>query len=267
MSYQLSCPNCTAVIPPQHINIQKMVAACPNCGAVFNFEDTVAGLSKRKRKNTYYKQPKQVNVIETDQSVTFSMPILAATSAKVGVGIAMVSSLIPAIIIIMAMFSPDSNMGAVGIGIALPLMLVVLGLFSLFYMRQTITLTDDTLTVAVNIGRTLQTRQKDLAYYADFHLEEMAATRDSTLISQYSLFAMHENGHQELLLSGLPPEIAFYLRQELAAYLQADDPLDATLDEADSQRLSDDALDEDGENVNAVSTPNRQQQLGRGESF
>jgi hypothetical protein len=37
MSEQLACPNCSAAIPPERINMQEMAAACPECAHVFRF--------------------------------------------------------------------------------------------------------------------------------------------------------------------------------------------------------------------------------------
>lgn len=37
MSKELTCPNCSTAIPPDRINIQELVAACPTCAHVFSF--------------------------------------------------------------------------------------------------------------------------------------------------------------------------------------------------------------------------------------
>jgi hypothetical protein len=37
MSKELTCPNCSTAIPPDRINVQEMVAACPTCAHVFRF--------------------------------------------------------------------------------------------------------------------------------------------------------------------------------------------------------------------------------------
>lgn len=49
MAAQLVCPNCNASIQENKINIQRLVAKCSNCNAVFDFDEGGAKAVKRER--------------------------------------------------------------------------------------------------------------------------------------------------------------------------------------------------------------------------
>jgi hypothetical protein len=59
---KLNCPECGTPIPAENINIQKMAAVCPNCGAVFQFEPAQA---KAKRRKVH--QPQNLELHDTDE--------------------------------------------------------------------------------------------------------------------------------------------------------------------------------------------------------
>jgi DNA-directed RNA polymerase subunit RPC12/RpoP len=47
---QLSCPYCGHNIPAADINVERMVAKCASCSAVFGFEDQIDSASVQARK-------------------------------------------------------------------------------------------------------------------------------------------------------------------------------------------------------------------------
>lgn len=61
---QINCPNCDTPIPAEQINIQRMMAVCPQCSTVF--EITAPGVKVKRRK---VKQPDHLHVIESRQGM------------------------------------------------------------------------------------------------------------------------------------------------------------------------------------------------------
>jgi hypothetical protein len=47
---QLNCQQCGAVIPAENINLDRMIAKCSSCNAVFSFDDQFGSPEKAKRK-------------------------------------------------------------------------------------------------------------------------------------------------------------------------------------------------------------------------
>lgn len=64
---KLNCPECATPIPAENINIQKMAAVCPNCGAVFQFEPPQA---KAKRRKVH--QPQELELHDTDARLSMA---------------------------------------------------------------------------------------------------------------------------------------------------------------------------------------------------
>jgi len=85
MSYQLHCPNCSTAIPPENINVQQTIAACPNCAAVFNFANKIPTGKKIKRRKG--KKPDNVTQTETENSLILETPYLQTPGYKIWTGI------------------------------------------------------------------------------------------------------------------------------------------------------------------------------------
>ena len=59
---QLSCPYCTHDIPAADINLDRMVAKCASCSAVFSFEDQLAGADSPRPRRLDVPLPKGISV-------------------------------------------------------------------------------------------------------------------------------------------------------------------------------------------------------------
>ena len=65
---QITCPQCGAHIPAENINIQQMVAVCPECNTVFEFASPCSQKSKIRK----VKQPQKISVEDTnDLKISF----------------------------------------------------------------------------------------------------------------------------------------------------------------------------------------------------
>lgn len=69
---QLTCPNCGAEIPARQINIQKLVAVCETCDAIFSIDDSQISGEPWKRKRRKVPQPEKFHVVEADGEVHVS---------------------------------------------------------------------------------------------------------------------------------------------------------------------------------------------------
>lgn len=64
---QLICPHCGKPVSAENINIQRMVAVCPACDTVFQFDPPDAKIKRRK-----VKQPPQITADEADHHLTIA---------------------------------------------------------------------------------------------------------------------------------------------------------------------------------------------------
>lgn len=74
-SRKLECPNCGAAVPAEQINVQQMVAVCPNCDTVFNFGNGEGGAwqpEKAKQKFKDVPMPERFQVDESEHKLTIS---------------------------------------------------------------------------------------------------------------------------------------------------------------------------------------------------
>jgi hypothetical protein len=58
----MNCPKCQARIPAEDINVQALIAKCPQCGEVFCVEEEL-GESDSLSKHKEIKKPKPANVV------------------------------------------------------------------------------------------------------------------------------------------------------------------------------------------------------------
>lgn len=228
MSYQLHCPNCSTMIPPENINVQKVIAVCPNCAAVFNFADTVASGQKIKRRKS--KKPDHITHTETDDSLVLEMPFLQTIHNKIGVGVLGVVIIgLYAMILIGILTDPQLEIAPLVI-LSLIFLPIVIGAFGSLFARQTVEVNTEELKHEVRLGMPVYHRKMPIEDIVDVTAEEMSATRESIAEARYNLYAEKYDGRQDMFIQNLPEEMATYTQQALSNYLATDD--------ADSARLS-----------------------------
>jgi len=71
---QIHCQSCGKQIPAEHINIEKAIAKCSTCSAVFGFTDQIEGLSETGVKSQYddLPMPHGVRIDTWDGSLTIT---------------------------------------------------------------------------------------------------------------------------------------------------------------------------------------------------
>ena len=75
MSKELTCPNCSTAIPPDRINVQELVAACPACAHVFSFASLLSkALPQVPKPEGAIALPKDFEVRKELSSLYISIP-------------------------------------------------------------------------------------------------------------------------------------------------------------------------------------------------
>lgn len=238
MSHQLHCPTCSTAIPPDKINIQKTIAVCPNCGAVFNFGEDVASARKVKRRKA--KQPEHLTHTEDERSLKLDMPMVTSNANKLGMSFLAVLLLGFWAMIANDLRTDPSDLAGLIVMSAVFLPLGLAFLSSLF-IRQRIAANDEALTYQVRTGFPLYQRKLARGDYVDVYIEETTTTRESTMAARYNLYAERYDGKREMFIQNLPEETALYIEQALSAFLSDDDLEGAALNLSDTATASDDA--------------------------
>ena len=218
MSYQIQCPTCDTVIPPDKINIQKMIAVCPNCGSVFNFTDKVNNVNKVKRRKI--RKPDYITQTDTDDSVTLEMPYLHTMPYKLlstlgGFGMVAVYAFIMREII------SDGDGIMVMVFFSLIILPIILGFFGSLFAKQIIEANTEHLKHEIRLGIPVYQRKMNIDDVVDVSAEETAATRESIAEARYNLFADKYDKRQDMFIQTLPEDTALYSQQVLSSYFNA----------------------------------------------
>ena len=236
MSYKLHCPECSTAIPPENINVQQTIAACPSCGAVFNFADKIPTGQKIKRRKS--KKPENMTQTETEHSLKLMTDYLQTASYKMwtGAGTVFMAGLYGLILV------GTLSDGDVGPAVLFTLMFVpiILWLIGTLFATQTVEVDSDNLKHELRLGNmSFYQRKIAMADVVDIELAETATTAASTAEARYNIYAEKYDGRQDMFIQNLPEEMATYTQQTLSSYVRADSADDVSL------RLQDDIADDD----------------------
>ncbi|GAB5494761.1 MAG: hypothetical protein Phog2KO_49760 [Phototrophicaceae bacterium] len=236
MSYKLHCLECSTAIPPENINVQQTIAACPSCGAVFNFADKIPTGQKIKRRKS--KKPDNMTQIETEHSLRLVTDYLQTTGYKLwtGVGILVMASLYG---LILAGTLSDSEFGPAAL-FTLMFLPMILWLIGMIFAKQTVEVNSDELKHEIRLANVpFYQRKIAMDDVVDIELAETAITAASTAEARYNIYAEKYDGRQDMFIQNLPEEMATYTQQTLSSYVKADSANDVSL------RLQDDVIDDD----------------------
>ncbi|MCB9454300.1 MAG: hypothetical protein H6672_22935 [Anaerolineaceae bacterium] len=208
---QLTCPNCGSKIASAHINIQQMVAVCPQCDMVFRFDLPAPKIKRRK-----VKPPKNLTLAETD----YDLHLAFRTNFRLDknenfTGIALFSvvfTFLSAIFISMA--SEIHPLIPLGFGLA-----TLFGYYSLAltaYNKTHIDATDDTITVSRRpIPNPLTAPTTiDLAGVERIHYEETAISqKEGYDTPRYGVWALMEDRSRRLIVNDVTVDYAAFVAQ------------------------------------------------------
>ena len=245
MSYKLHCPDCRSVIPPENINVQQTIAACPNCAAVFNFANKIPTGEKIKRRKS--KKPDNLIQSETEHGLKLETPYLQTLSYKIGtVALALLSVGFYGLIMFRALGDPEPDI-VPAIVLSVIMLPFIAAMIGSFFAKQTIEVNNEELKHEIHLGVPVYQRKMSVDDVVDVSTEEMMATRESTAEARYNLYADKYDGRQDMFINNLPEELAIYAQQTLSNYFTADTADDVSLRLQDE--VADDAIiiDEQGD--------------------
>jgi len=206
---RIQCPHCGAPVATAHINMQKLLAACPQCDQVFSIEPFF-NAEQLPTPHEKTKRPADLN-IETSQD-QFQASYLWRKSSGGVIGLAAVIGIL------------ESFVGLVLIGgmflAGIPILLMGLYLLlTVLLNRTTLTITHDRITVRTEpiYGRFLY-RSISRSQVAQVKLVDAGWSRDP----QCSIDAVDWDGTRRQLVRGLQRNYAQYLVQQITRYLEAD---------------------------------------------
>jgi len=231
---QLICPHCGKQVPAENINIQRMVAVCPTCNAVFQFDPSDTKIKRRK-----VKQPPQITSDEADHhlNITFRTNFrLDQSESFILSGIfSAIFAFLTIILIGASAVKPAALPIALGFGLFTLLSFYWLGLVT--YNKTHIEVSDEKIEVSrkplpsfLNQSTTLGLSGIERVRY-----EETAASKKAGYDTpRYNVWADMVDGNRKLIVSDMVEEYAVFISQRLNEFLD----LEAA---PDSVRLLEDA--------------------------
>lgn len=234
---QLTCPNCQTEIPAENINIQKTLALCPECGAVFDFgEDRGNVAPKIKRRKA--KKPDAVIVHDEGDTLHFSYPLINDRASKIAISFLSVI-LIGFIVLLASQLIPDGKIAPL---LLLSLMFGGLGvtLAGMLFMRSHVTFTDEqfsTYWTPLTMNRSELYSEEII----EFKYEELTATLESSIsAAKFNVYAMLVGDRKRLVTGSIADEnLAAYIAQELNQRLN-----EGRMSESAVGKLRDDVISE-----------------------
>ena len=219
---QLSCPQCSAQIPAENINIQQMVAVCPNCDTVFEFNSPRSSKSKIRK----VKQPHNLAMQENDtlrMRFRTNFRLDRNQAFLTSGGLALVFTFVTAII--SEDMIADGNFTPV---IPLPFLLVALAMF--YWMALTvfnhteIEMDDEAITVARKPLPNFLNPNPHVVNLNGVEAIRVAET-DASVKEQYDtprfrIWAEMTDGRQKTIVTDLIEDYAFYVAQHLNERLE-----------------------------------------------
>ena len=234
MSYKLHCPDCRSVIPPENINVQQTIAACPNCAAVFNFANKIPTGEKIKRRKS--KKPDNLIQSETEHGLKLETPYLQTPGYKLWTGVGtLVMMGLYGLILVGTLSDGELVPAALFTVMFLPIILWTIGVL---FAKQTIEVDSEELKHEIRWGVPVYQRKMALDDVVDIGVAETTLTRESTAEARYNLYADKYDGREDMFIQNLPEEMAIYAQQTLSNYITGD-PADEL-----SLRLQDDVVDD-----------------------
>ena len=242
---QLTCPNCGEHVPSDKVNIQKMVAVCPACDTVFQFEPPHEKIKRRK-----VKPPQHLIVPETDDDVHLAFRTnfrLERSEAFISTAILSLSFTIIAVLMLTKLQASNITGVLVTIIFAVISALLYYGLALQVYNKTHIDMDDTRIKVA---RRPLpdpfnRTHEISLAGVVAIHCEETPMSKEKGYDTpRHNVWADTEDGRHKMIVTDVIEDYALFIAQYLnehleiatdldVSHLTADEPVDSPLETED----------------------------------
>jgi len=238
---RIQCPHCGAPVATEHINIQKLVAACPQCDQVFSIEpffntEQPSGLHEKT------KRPLDLN-IETSEDQFQASYLWRKGNLGTQVGLTALWGFVAGftgLALISLMFFES---GAVlGLFLGIPGLLLGIYLWLVVLLnRITVTITSDRIAVRTEpIYKPFVNRGLPRSQVAQVKVVNTDLGQDPDL-DQYTLYAYSPDGTRRALISGLRRSYAQYLVQHVTTYLNPAEAIEGlNTDTSDALVMGDD---------------------------
>jgi hypothetical protein len=220
---RLHCPTCGAVISGENINVQQLVAVCTACDTVFSFEEIVAAKDKRRK----YKQPDNMTLDDTGPDLRLTYPQKIGREDRQGLAVSVFIASLTGFIGTMMLTADDAPKVLAVLMLAFALVFFTTMLAVLFNRKQ-ITVTPDEFhvkqrPVPIPIpGEDWLFGEKRLIAQdvTRVYCEETEDSRKSGGMQRYYHVCLGlADGGRVFLVKGLPQAHAFYIMQQVQAYL------------------------------------------------
>lgn len=232
---KLTCPECAAPIPSENVNIQKMAAVCPSCGAVFQFDPPQA---KAKRRKVH--QPSALELRDTDETLEMAFRTNFRLSQD---GTFVASSILAATFgfVTLMLANPEviSEMFILPLGFALVALGALYTAVITAYNKTHIEMNADKIRVSRKpLPGWDQNIEINLHGISVIHYEETAISKKEGYdLPRYNVWAETPDGSRRTIVRDVIEDYAVFIAQRLNERLSLDSEEDEI--EADVSRLED----------------------------
>jgi hypothetical protein len=238
---KLNCPECATPIPAENINIQKMAAVCPSCGAVFQFEPAEP---KNKRRKVH--QPQNLELHDTDDRLQMAF----RTNFRLSQDASFISSALMSLlftfttVMMVGGLSGEVSSGEPLIGIlpasfALGTLLMYYWLASTIYNKTHIEMNDEKISISRKpLPVFEQKNDVSLAGVTVIRYEETPVSKKEGYdLPRFNVWAETPDGSRRMIVKDVIEDYAVFIAQRLNERLAFDSDPDVDVDVA---RLMDD---------------------------
>jgi hypothetical protein len=220
---KLNCPYCGSEVPAEHVNLDRLIAKCAGCNAVFSFEDQIDLPGMQPLKRLDVPLPKGIELANNGYDLTiirrwFSLKYIFLTFFCLfwdGFLLFWYSMALSQRIWIMALFA--TGHAAVGVFLTYT---TIAG----YLNRTTITVSHTALAVSHGPLPWPGHKQLDSAGIRQMYCKEQIHRGKNSTTYTYEVHVALNTGKDEKLVTGLEnSEQALYLEQEIERFLRIQD--------------------------------------------
>ncbi len=232
---RLHCPSCGESVPAERINIQQLVAVCPACDTVFNFQETVLTAGARPRK---FKQPDRLHVEESEGRLELRYRWVFGAEEQKGLLVCLTLTFVP-LVMTLATFKGGAPWLFSLLFLIAALYFALLGVASLVNATR---ISADEETIRLSRGPLPLLAPGEDWWYGERILsradvvrvtcEQTTESRQKRGIARYYHVCLElADGDTVVWLKALPRDYAFYIAQRLEEFLYGAAPDAALIDE------------------------------------
>lgn len=239
---QVICPNCGHQVTAENINIQQMVAVCPNCHSVFRFDVSESKIKQRKVKKPYNLTADDAGgglriAFRTNFRLFENEPFL------ISMGISIFFTLMTAFIMSQISIAPMT------LGAGLAALVAYYWLALIVFNKTHIEVNDEEIRVSRKPLPNLLIAPNTISRSGikNIHYEEtVISKREGYDVPRYNVWAETVDGNRKIIVSEVIEDYAVFISQRLNEFIEPESAPEAR----DVSRLLDDQAEaENGHEV------------------